>query len=98
MSYLIVSLSCLSAVLLAPLLALAGAPAPMAGEPALVVAAPWSRAVDIARRAAVSEMITAEAPMGVLVIPEDAEDIHRLFDMGAWFVIDGKRIAELCAV
>ncbi|OIQ33115.1 MAG: hypothetical protein BM562_01680 [Alphaproteobacteria bacterium MedPE-SWcel] len=98
MPTLIIITSCLTTLILAPLLALLGAPIAVPGEPALVVAPPWKPSVDIVVSSDVPELATARSPLGVLVVIPDAQALRRLFENGAWFVIDGKRIAQLCEV
>ncbi|TNJ45115.1 hypothetical protein [Phaeobacter sp. B1627] len=94
----IILTSCFATLLLAPLLALLSAPAAVPGEPALVVSPPWKRAIDIVVSSDVPELATASSPLGALVVIPDARAIGRLFENGAWFVVDGKRIAQLCAL
>ncbi|MQQ07982.1 hypothetical protein GFB49_05910 [Epibacterium sp. SM1979] len=85
-------------MLLAPLLALASAPSPTIGSPALVIVPPWVNATQLAQTAQVAQLLSSSAPMGAFVVPTNAEDVTRLLENGAWFVIDGKRIAEFCAI
>ncbi len=98
MSNIIIVLSCFAALFLAPFLALAGARTPGYGEPALVVAPPWRDGAAIALQADVPELLATPTMLGTLVLPRNENDVRRLFENGAWFVIDAKRIAALCAI
>lgn len=71
---------------------------PQPGDVALVVAAPWGNAAEIALKAEVQEVAPERAPLGVLVSLDSPQSVDRLYALGAWFVIDGKRVLELCAI
>lgn len=82
--------------LLAMPVALGALQAPRPGEPVLVVAAPWSDgAGEVVARASGREIYPVRAPMAALAIFEDPTLLNAA---GAWLVLDGRRIAELCGV
>ena len=85
-------------VVCSPVLTLLSIPRPQAGDIALVIAAPWENAAGIADRADVREVAPERAPLGVLVALEGPHSVDRLYSQGAWLVIDGKRVLELCAI
>jgi hypothetical protein len=84
-------------VICSPILSLLVLPRPEAGEIALVIAAPWGDAAGIADRANVSEVAPESAPLGVLVALDSPQSVARLYSQGAWLVIDGKGVLDLCA-
>ncbi|SCZ58010.1 hypothetical protein SAMN04488118_103194 [Epibacterium ulvae] len=82
-----------------PIAALVMQPAPKPGGVALVIAPPWSRDIsEIIERAQIAEISPVRAPMGVLVEIENSQDIRNLRAHGAWLVLNGARVLELCAV
>jgi hypothetical protein len=85
-------------VICSPILSLLVMPRPQAGDIALVIAAPWGNAAGIADRADVQEVAPERAPLGVLVALDSPQSVARLYSQGAWLVIDGKRVLELCAI
>lgn len=85
-------------VVCSPILSLLLLPPPQAGDVALVLAAPWEDAASIADRAEVREVAPERAPLGVLVALDSPQSVARLYSQGAWLVIDGKRVLELCAI
>ncbi|MEH7826640.1 hypothetical protein [Gemmobacter denitrificans] len=86
------------AVALSPLLALFAAAPPPEGGVALVVAAPWGKAAaQVAQDAHIQEIGPERAPIGVLVKLGDEGSVTRLYENGAWFVVNGQRILELCS-
>lgn len=67
------------------------------GEVALVVSLPWTRAAaDVVDNAGLRQIAPERAPLGVLVSLADAGSIDRLYENGAWQVVDGRKILELC--
>lgn len=83
---------------LSPLLALAAHEGVRAGEPILVIAAPWrAGAAEVIARTGLQEISPERAPFGALTVLDDIADVGRLKENGAWFVIDGKMIARICA-
>lgn len=85
-------------VICSPILPLVLQPAPQTGDVALVLASPWGDAAWIADKAGLQEVAPERAPLGVLVALENPQSITRLYDHGAWLVIDGERVLELCAI
>lgn len=83
---------------LSPLLSLFTWAPPQAGDVALVVAPPWDDATAIVTKAELREVSPERAPLGTLVALENAQSINRLYASGAWLVIDGKKVIELCSI
>ncbi|MVO16266.1 hypothetical protein [Parasedimentitalea huanghaiensis] len=86
-------------VISSPILALLSQGRPQAGDIALVIAAPWGgNAAQIAAQAGLQEIAPARAPLGILVALDNAQSVDRLYSNGAWLVIDGKKVLELCSI
>ncbi|TLP66985.1 hypothetical protein FEE96_06440 [Parasedimentitalea maritima] len=86
-------------VISAPILTLFSQGRPQAGDIALVIAAPWGgNAARIAAQAGVQEIAPERAPLGILVALDSAQSVDRLYSNGAWLVIDGKKVLELCSI
>lgn len=85
-------------VICSPVLPLFMQARPQVGDIALVVASPWGDAAWIADKAGVQEVAPERAPLGVLVALENPQNVTQLYAHGAWLVIDGKRVLELCAI
>lgn len=81
-----------------PILPLLLQPPPGVGEVALVIAAPWGNTANILEKAEAAEVAPERAPFGALVLLNSPQSLERLYASGAWFVIDGKRVLELCAI
>ncbi len=96
MRYIPVFAMFLSSALAGPVLALVSAP-PVAGQPVLVIAAPWhggaGRAIDAAGGRPLGPV---SAPMARMAVSEDAEFAARLLGAGAWLVLDASRLAAWC--
>ncbi|KIC09572.1 hypothetical protein RA19_14690 [Leisingera sp. ANG-M1] len=91
-------LAAAAAVLCSPVLMLIAQPPPQAGEVALVIASPWGKsAAEVAAQAGVQEIAPERAPMGALVLLETPHSLDRLYRQGAWIVVDGRKVLELCA-
>lgn len=85
------------AVVLSPLLVLVAGDPPGAGSVALVISKPWSKtAGQVVKDAQLQEVGPQRAPVGALVDLRDEDSVAQLYRHGAWFVIDGRRILELC--
>lgn len=85
-------------VICSPALMLFGQGRPQQGDVALVISAPWGAgAANIAAMAGVPEVTPEYAPMGVLVMLETRQSVDRLYDHGAWLVISGRKVLQLCA-
>ncbi|CUH88342.1 hypothetical protein PH5382_02277 [Phaeobacter sp. CECT 5382] len=85
-------------MLLAPVLVLFGSNSLRAGEPVLVVTLPWGpSAASIVSSAGLFEISPETAPFGALTVLTNPADAKRLRENGAWFVLDGKTVAQLCA-
>lgn len=64
----------------------------------LVVAYPWGPdASDIITSAGLTETYPVRAPLGSLTETANPDDLARLRSHGAWLLMDGKRVAELCS-
>lgn len=84
-------------MVLAPVLVLFGSNSLRAGEPVLVVTAPWGpSAAVIVSRTGLFEISPESAPFGALTVLSDLGDVRRLKENGALFVLDGKTVAQLC--
>lgn len=84
---------------LAPLLFLGTAQPSSFGSPVLVISGPWGdTAAQIIVQAGLFEIAPDRAPLGALTTLSGPGDIENLKKNGAWFVIDGKKVAELCGV
>ena len=91
-------LAAAAAVVCAPAFVLLAQTPPEAGEIALVVGAPWGpAAADVAARAGVQEIAPDRAPLGVLVQLDNPQSTDRLYRQGAWLVLNGRKVLELCA-
>jgi type IV secretory pathway protease TraF len=98
MSNLIVITASALAVLCAPVLALLASAPPDVGGVALVIAPPWrGGAAAVAVAVGLREVAPEAAPLGSLVLLETPQDVARLYDQGAWFVVNGQKVLELCA-
>ncbi len=85
-------------VICSPILPLFMQAPPQVGGIALVIASPWGDAAWIAEKAGVHEVAPERAPLGVLVALASPESVTQLYANGAWLVIDGERVLELCAI
>lgn len=80
-----------------PLLALTAQP-PIAGQPVLVVVAPWDSLFGVVEKAGGRVIGPQLATLGGLAIAEQPEFFQNLKKQGAWAVLDGRRTALLCGV
>lgn len=88
----------IAVMLLAPLLILLGTEDLQSGDPVLVVSSPWgAEAVDVINRTGLHEISPERAPFGALTEIVAPEDVQRLKQNGALFVIGGSKVAQLCA-
>ncbi|EBA15404.1 hypothetical protein RSK20926_00590 [Roseobacter sp. SK209-2-6] len=98
MQNLFLILGAAAVVLCSPVLLLAAQSRPSEGEVALVIAPPWGEsAAVIAAKNGLLEVTPERAPMGALVLLQSPHSIDQLYNQGAWLVVDGKRVLELCA-
>jgi len=82
-------------VISSPVLMLSGRPQP--DGIALVISLPWGRdAARVVDDAGLQQATLQRAPMGVLAALTDTKSIDRLYENGAWMVVDGRNILELC--
>jgi hypothetical protein len=89
----------LGVVALGPaLLTIASAATPDHDRPVLVIVAPWQNGASIVEAAGGRSLGITGAPMGVLARFTDPGFIARLSDAGAWAVLDGGALAEICGV
>lgn len=90
-------LALISLLFAGPLLALA-ASKPVPGEAVLVIS-PGAAERHIMIAAAGGRVLgPAEARFGVLALSEEDDFVASLLAHGAWFVVDGRRVAFLCGV
>ena len=90
-------LAAAAAVLCSPALVLVAQGRPPAGEVALVIASPWGKsAAEIAAFSGMQEVAPERAPMGALVMLKSPRSVDRLYSQGAWLVVNGRRVLELC--
>ena len=83
----------------APMLLLVASTPPGVGSPVLVVGGLWgATAPQIIERSGLFEVAPERAPLGALTTLSEPGDIEILRSNGAWFVFDGKKVAELCGV
>lgn len=86
-------------VICSPVLMLLIQSQPQSGEVALVIAAPWgAEAAQVAAMAGVQEVAPLRAPMGTLVFLDTTQSLDQLYEHGAWLVINGEKVLELCAI
>lgn len=85
-------------VVCSPFLMLVLQETPRTGEIALVISAPWTSAAEVVEQADIVEIAPERAAFGALVFLDTPQSIERLFAAGAWFVIDGKRVLQLCLI
>ncbi|WIY24585.1 hypothetical protein [Parasedimentitalea psychrophila] len=86
-------------VMISPILMLTSQGRPKAGQVALVISAPWGpNAAQIAEKSGVQEIAPERAPLGVLVALDSDQSVDRLYSNGAWLVINGKEVLELCSI
>ncbi|MDW3183269.1 MAG: hypothetical protein R8F89_14905 [Roseobacter sp.] len=91
------ALALISLLFAGPLLALA-ASKPVPGEVVLVIG-PGSAERQVMIAAAGGRVLgPAEARFGVLALSEEDGFAASLLAQGAWFVVDGRRVAFLCGV
>jgi len=83
-------------VLAGPVLALISSP-PVPGRPVLVVTVPWGTgAEDLIVLAGGVPMGPVSAPIASMAMSDTAGFVTRLKQAGAWLVLDGQRLAEIC--
>ncbi|MDE4096525.1 MULTISPECIES: hypothetical protein [Rhodobacterales] len=98
MKHFLVGMAACIVVALSPLLVLASNKNLSPGTPILVVSAPWGPdAPDVIAGSGLQEISPERAPFGALTVLEDLADARRLKENGAWFVVDGTVIAQICA-
>jgi hypothetical protein len=68
------------------------------GEPALVIAAPWTDVEALVAAAGGRVVAPASAPMATLGVFPDAASLARVVGAGGWLVLDGRAAAALCGV
>lgn len=82
----------------APALALVAQEKPEVGEVALVLAKPWRGTADeIVALSDASEVSPVQPPLGVFVKLETEDTVEQLYQNGAWVVVNGEKVLELCA-
>lgn len=80
-----------------PVLALIAQDKPQKGEIALVVASPFGSPLEeILNATNMTEAYPNRAPMGTFVHLETQESYNMLIENGAWLVLRGEEILDLC--
>ncbi|WP_339949950.1 hypothetical protein [uncultured Albimonas sp.] len=72
----------------------AGAPA--GGDPVLAIVAPWTDVEAVVAQASGRGISPISAPLAALAVGEGPDFPERLKAAGAWLVLDGRLLAELC--
>lgn len=86
-------------IALLPLLVLFSLEKPALGEIALVIAPPWKGGTtQVAHLANVPQVSPEQALFGGFVEIEDQGATDRLYGSGAWIVVKGQRLAEICGI
>ena len=68
------------------------------GDLALVIPYPWGpEASEIITRSGMVETYPVRAPFGSLTVINTPGDLTKLRELGAWFILDGKKVAEICS-
>ncbi len=80
-----------------PVLALTAQP-PVAGQPVLVVVAPWVSLDHVVGGAGGRLIGPRVAMLGGLAVADRPNFIQKLKQAGAWAVVDGRKTALLCGV
>lgn len=71
--------------------------APSVGNVGLVISKPWDRsAKNVVATSNLHEVGPIQGYFGVFVMIETDDSVRILYDNGAWFVLDGQIIMELC--
>ncbi|KQB96727.1 hypothetical protein AL073_06365 [Loktanella sp. 1ANDIMAR09] len=84
-------------VLASPGLALVAQQKPESGDLALVVASPFGRSVEqVLDASGMTDAYPNRAPLGAFVQLETPQSYDLLIENGAWLVLRGKEILELC--
>ncbi len=69
------------------------------GDLVLVVSSPWGPSPrEILRRTELNDRYPVSAPLGRFTQLVNDDDVKNLKANGAWFVLDGKKLAELCSL
>lgn len=81
----------------APVLMFATQGPPSTGGVGLVISKPWKRSArSIVASSNLHEVGPIQGRFGVFVMIETNESVQTLYTNGAWFVVDGQKIMELC--
>lgn len=84
-------------LLTGPVIVFASAPVPAAANGAVLVVSGWgARAESMVAAAGGQVYGPVRAPFGLLAFSDDPAFADRLRAAGAWAVLDGTRIANLC--
>ena len=84
-------------VMVSPALALVSQGAPRPGDVALIIRSPWSDPIDtIIANSGMQTIVPVEAPIGTLVVLGSVHSVTQLYENGAWLVVNGERILEIC--
>lgn len=81
----------------APILMFATQGPPSPGSVGLVISKPWDRSArSIVASSNLHEVGPIQGHFGTFVMIETSESVQTLYANGAWFVVDGQKILELC--
>lgn len=87
----------MASVVASPLLALVTQEKPRNGEIAFVVAPPFGASIEnILEASQMQNAFPDRAPLGAFVILGTSRSYDLLIENGAWFVVQGKGILDLC--
>lgn len=87
----------LTAAFTGPVLAVANAQ-PVTGSVSLVIGSPWKSSMDIITETDGQLVGPYSLRIGALAASDDPEFINDLKSAGAWFILDGDRLAQMCGV
>ena len=92
----IANVGLLAAVAIMPVVpALSNAPA-MAGQPALVIAAPWGDSAQISMQVGGQPVMAAALPLGTEAIFDDHQLTRLRARSDVWLVLDAAKLADIC--
>ncbi len=87
----------MTTVVASPVLALVAQTKPQSGDLALVIASPFGMSIDgVLTASGMTDIYPDRAPIGAFVQLEDTQSYDALIASGAWLVLHGEGILELC--
>ena len=70
---------------------------PQSGDIALVIASPLGTSIDhVLTASGMTDAYPGRAPLGAFVHLQTSQSYHLLIENGAWLVLRGEEILELC--